>query len=112
MTDVLVLDEADRMIQDGHFKELADILAHIYTTRLQMKTKKIDPEAEEKQDKLKKMLKDNENSDEEVVEIGASKDVDWSKVKDLFDDQQLVDEVEEQGFNFEEPKEKKENKRQ
>jgi len=31
MTDVLVLDEADRMIADGHFKELRDILAHIYT---------------------------------------------------------------------------------
>ena len=31
MTDVLVLDEADRMIADGHFKEMRDILAHIYT---------------------------------------------------------------------------------
>ena len=39
MTDVLVLDEADRMIQDGHFKEMRDILAHIYTQRLKMKNK-------------------------------------------------------------------------
>jgi len=31
MTDVIVLDEADRMIADGHFKELQDILAHVYT---------------------------------------------------------------------------------
>ena len=31
MVDVLVLDEADRMIADGHFKEMRDILAHIYT---------------------------------------------------------------------------------
>jgi len=31
MIDVLVLDEADRMIADGHFKEMRDILAHIYT---------------------------------------------------------------------------------
>ena len=38
MIDVLVLDEADRMIADGHFKEMRDILAHIYTQRLQKKT--------------------------------------------------------------------------
>ena len=31
MIDVLVLDEADRMIADGHFKEMRDILAHIYS---------------------------------------------------------------------------------
>lgn len=31
MIDVIVLDEADRLIADGHFKELTDILAHIYT---------------------------------------------------------------------------------
>jgi len=31
LIDVLVLDEADRMIADGHFKEMRDILAHIYT---------------------------------------------------------------------------------
>ena len=37
MIDVLVLDEADRMIADGHFKEMKDILAHIYTTRVTMK---------------------------------------------------------------------------
>lgn len=40
LVDVLVLDEADRMIADGHFKEMRDILAHIYTRRLQMKTSK------------------------------------------------------------------------
>ena len=37
MIDVLVLDEADRMIADGHFKELRDILAHIYTQRVEIK---------------------------------------------------------------------------
>lgn len=41
LIDVLVLDEADRMISDGHFKEMRDILAHIYTKRLEMKTSKI-----------------------------------------------------------------------
>jgi ATP-dependent RNA helicase DDX24/MAK5 len=34
MIDVLVLDEADRMIADGHFKEMKDILNHIYTKRV------------------------------------------------------------------------------
>ena len=37
MIDVLVLDEADRMIADGHFKEMRDILAHIYTQRVEIK---------------------------------------------------------------------------
>jgi len=37
MIDVLVLDEADRMIADGHFKELKDILKHIYKKRVEFK---------------------------------------------------------------------------
>jgi superfamily II DNA/RNA helicase len=37
MIDVLVLDEADRMIADGHFKELKFILDHIYTKRVEFK---------------------------------------------------------------------------
>jgi hypothetical protein len=47
MTDVIVLDEADRLIADGHFKELRDILAHIYTQRLKIKTKRPQEEIEE-----------------------------------------------------------------
>mmetsp|Transcript_17520 Transcript_17520/g.29538 ORF Transcript_17520/g.29538 Transcript_17520/m.29538 type:complete len:82 (+) Transcript_17520:455-700(+) len=37
MIDTLVLDEADRMIADGHFKELDKILNHIYTKRVEFK---------------------------------------------------------------------------
>jgi hypothetical protein len=37
MIDVLVLDEADRMVQDGHFKEMHKILEYIYTKRVQFK---------------------------------------------------------------------------
>ena len=37
MIDTLVLDEADRMIADGHFKELAFILNHIYNKRVLFK---------------------------------------------------------------------------
>ena len=40
LVDVLVLDEADRMIADGHFKEMRSILAHIYTQRVQLKQAK------------------------------------------------------------------------
>ena len=37
MIDVLVLDEADRMIEDGHFKELKEILEFVYTKRVEYK---------------------------------------------------------------------------
>jgi ATP-dependent RNA helicase DDX24/MAK5 len=37
MIDILVLDEADRMIADGHFKELSKILGHIYRKRVEFK---------------------------------------------------------------------------
>lgn len=41
LMDVLVLDEADRMIEDGHFKELEFILGYIYSNRVQFKKDKI-----------------------------------------------------------------------
>ena len=37
MIDVLCLDEADRMIEDGHFKELKLLLDFIYTKRVEYK---------------------------------------------------------------------------
>ena len=37
LIDVLVLDEADRMIEDGHFKELKLILEYVYTKRVEYK---------------------------------------------------------------------------
>ncbi len=37
LIDVLVLDEADRMIEDGHFKELKLLLEFIYTKRVEFK---------------------------------------------------------------------------
>jgi superfamily II DNA/RNA helicase len=37
MIDMIVLDEADRMIADGHFKELDKILGHIYSKRVEYK---------------------------------------------------------------------------
>lgn len=37
MIDCLVLDEADRMVADGHFKEMYKILDHIYSKRVEFK---------------------------------------------------------------------------
>ena len=107
MTDVLVLDEADRMIQDGHFKEMRDILAHIYTQRLKMKNKAKgkgvdgDEEKAKQQEVMQIMKSANQDSEEEMVQNG-NPDIDWSKVKDLYDEDELVKEFEEQGFDEEE----------
>jgi hypothetical protein len=53
LIDVLVLDEADRMIADGHFKEMRDILAHIYTSRVSIKRPKKDDENGDKPEEIK-----------------------------------------------------------
>lgn len=41
LIDVLVLDEADRMIEDGHFKEMKLILDFVYGKRVEYKKLKI-----------------------------------------------------------------------
>lgn len=41
MIDVLVLDEADRMIEDGHFKEMKFILDFVYSKRVETKKLKL-----------------------------------------------------------------------
>ena len=99
MTDVIVLDEADRLIADGHFKEMRDILAHIYTQRLKIKTKKA---------KIEEELP----SEEDCIDSGnfvvskelksSAVDVDWSKVKDLYDDDEILEEMKKEGFEKEE----------
>ena len=78
MIDVLVLDEADRMIADGHFKELRHILAHVYTRRLHLKTKDIKGKKEEsKNEVLDEIFEDEEEIIEESLEKMESK-IDWS----------------------------------
>lgn len=52
MIDVLVLDEADRMIADGHFKELKDILKHIYKKRVDFKREALKKNKETKGEKF------------------------------------------------------------
>ena len=73
MIDVLVLDEADRMIADGHFKEMRDILAHIYTKRLQMKRSKIG--------KPQKQLPKGVKPDKEEIDFSG-----MAEVKDAIED--------------------------
>lgn len=48
MIDILVLDEADRMIADGHFKELKFILNHIYSKRVQFKREALEQQKQKK----------------------------------------------------------------
>ena len=50
LIDILVLDEADRMVADGHFKEMHKILEHIYTKRVQFKRDAIKQKKEPKND--------------------------------------------------------------
>ena len=96
MADVVVLDEADRLIADGHFKELRDILAHIYTQRLKIKTKK--PKAE-----IEEALAESQDF---VVGKNLSGDdnIDWSKVKDLYDEDEMFEEMKKEGFEIDQPK--------
>jgi len=69
MIDVLVLDEADRMIADGHFKELNLILNHIYTKRVEMKRQA----RNQKSDASFKGLKASELK-EQILDVSKSVD--------------------------------------
>ena len=61
LIDLLVLDEADRMLEDGHFRELKYILNFIYVTKA--KHLKLAGNGKEAQPKLTEILKvhDEEN---------------------------------------------------
>jgi hypothetical protein len=112
MVDVLVLDEADRMIADGHFREMKDILAHIYTQRVRIKTKK--PTDMDEKEPLN--LVEATTTEDFVVSKsleGNDDKIDWSKVKDLYDDEEIVNDIQNEGemvFEEEEIKEKNEKK--
>ena len=101
MIDVLVLDEADRMMADGHFREMRDILGHIYTQRVKMKLakKKGGDENEEKRETIALMKKSKIEEDDGFVvgkNLEANKaNIDWSKVQDLYDEDELLEEIDE-----------------
>jgi hypothetical protein len=110
---VLVLDEADRMIEDGHFKEMNFILNYIYTNRVEIKKNKLKTKSieeagldretieENKSENYKmkeKLLKYKEN-DLNVsnfymgknLEGPNAKGIDFSKVVDLVDEDELLE---------------------
>ena len=104
MIDVLVLDEADRMIADGHFKEMRDILSHVYTRRVQLKLSKkkmpkgIKQSAEMIQiGEMKEAAMDNTNFTvgKNMEQGGAG--IDMSNVQDLFDDDGIFEEIKAEG---------------
>ena len=109
MVDVLVLDEADRMIADGHFKEMRDILAHIYTTRLQIKTSKkhvklpkgVRPDAEiiEVKEDLQDAIRDSKQFFMGKNLEAGNKDanLDWGEVKDLVDEDAMFEQMRQEG---------------
>jgi ATP-dependent RNA helicase DDX24/MAK5 len=108
MIDVIVLDEADRLISDGHFKEMADILAHIYTQRLKIKTKK--PKAE-----IEEALPEKDAIESGGFEVGKTmtstrEDIDWSKIKDLYDDDEIMGDMVKEGIETEEKPSKDDKK--
>lgn len=100
MIDILVLDEADRMIEDGHFKEMRLLLEFIYTKRVEYKkaaidkgrankTEENDDKRKYKQDVLEKMSK----KDKVHVKDIEKKQIDLSNVVDLYDEDGMLEEI-------------------
>lgn len=106
LIDVLVMDEADRMVADGHFKELKFILNHIYQKRVKQKLarkkgSKVSTETEEVKSKIEgsksamdnfKVGKNLENNNK-LAGIDESKivDLDGEGEDDIFDEEIIVD---------------------
>jgi hypothetical protein len=112
LIDVLVLDEADRMIADGHFKEMREILSYIYGERVKFK------QSRNKKGGEKGETKTGIKEAEEVTKGGnffvgknlESKDgnvMDMEGVVDLFQDDAAIDAFEEEGVTEEPQKAEK-----
>ena len=111
MIDILCLDEADRMIEDGHFKELKLLLDFIYNKRVEYKKQalskfKVKDAAKEEDDEdggkrkykeeVLKYTKKSGTKDFMIRDIETSKlssTVDLSKVVDLFDEEGMLEEI-------------------
>eukprot|EP00347_Sterkiella_histriomuscorum_P007788 403347561 len=108
MIDVLVLDEADRMIEDGHFKEMKYILDYVYSKRVEFKKLKLlreknlnadetDPKVLE-QKKMKKDIIDRAKSQKDnmvikTIETNKNIKFDMNKVVDLYDESEMLEEI-------------------
>ena len=82
----LIIDEADRMTQTGHFKELKNIIEHIYS-RIEIKRSK-DKSENLMKEKLKKLgFDDNEinkaQDEEENKKLAKSLNVDMDKIETI-----------------------------
>lgn len=109
MIDVLVLDEADRMIEDGHFKEMKLILDYVYSKRVEFKKLKLlkaqnkkkgeDDEDYNAKTELKKSILDRaKSSDSKFVLKTVEKSrhigkIDLSNIVDLYDEEQMLEEI-------------------
>lgn len=108
LIDVLVLDEADRMVADGHFKEMDKILNHIYTKRVLMKRAALasnkKQKTDEEDDSKNKLIREAILREQDATKSGkgfkvtnnllvkeGEKPVNLSKVVDL-DEEALNDE--------------------
>ena len=84
----LIIDEADRMTQTGHYNELKNIIEHIYT-RIEIKNKqKFEKNDEKMKEKLKKLgfqeYDFNKNlDDEENKKIAESLNVDFDNIETI-----------------------------
>ena len=82
----LIIDEADRMTQTGHFKELKSIIEHIYS-RIEIKRSK-DKNENSMKEKLKKLGFDDseinkELDDEENKKLAKSLNVDMDNIETI-----------------------------
>jgi hypothetical protein len=94
LIDTLVLDEADRMIADGHFKELNSILSFIYTKRVEvMRQKKnvkkdIDASTKRSTARVKDLLL-SKGKDLDANEFALTKEI--QKTNKTYDKTKVVD---------------------
>ena len=84
----LIIDEADRMTQTGHFKELKNIIDHIYS-RIEIKTKKGNKDDGLMKEKLKKLGFNTEGDidkkldEEENKKLAETLNIDINKIETI-----------------------------
>lgn len=121
MIDVLVLDEADRMIEDGHFKEMKMILDYIYNKRVDYKKQAMgklkerveeDPEKRAYKQQILEQTKGGKQKEYVVKEVeGTKKGLDLSKIVDLYDEDGIMEEISPDNLVIEEPQKKEKGKK-
>ena len=122
MIDVLVLDEADRMIEDGHFKEMKMILDFVYNKRVEYKKQGINPKAKTpvdpalltEEDQKKRAYKEQVLAQAKSIKDtfvlkeleGTAAKVDLSKIVDLYDEDGIMEEISPDNLVIEESQKK------